>query len=262
MGITRKFIFLLAILTLIAIPVSFKINAKRPLAIFNGEKILVIDNGFAFEIKAYGNTVSEILENSKIIVNEKDIVFPRSKLEKNQKIIIFRSTPVILNIKGNKKKIFTLRKTVGEVLKEENLKISNTGLLNYNLSEEVFPGMEIIILTKPNILSKSSLKLAPRKAPKKSSLQKTPVSIQKTSEGQTGSASWYNYIPGNYCASLRFPWGARLLVTNIYNGRSVVVTVNDRGPFNGRIIDLERNAFSQIASTVSGTATVRVQRIK
>jgi rare lipoprotein A len=54
------------------------------------------------------------------------------------------------------------------------------------------------------------------------------------------------------------PFGTKLRVTNTANGRSVVVRVNDRGPFvAGRCLDLTTGAFSRIASMGAGVATVR-----
>lgn len=56
------------------------------------------------------------------------------------------------------------------------------------------------------------------------------------------------------------PCGTRVRVTNTSNGRSVDVTINDRGPYvRGRIIDLSRGAFSKIASVGAGLARVRVE---
>ena len=51
--------------------------------------------------------------------------------------------------------------------------------------------------------------------------------------------------------------GTRLRVTNQSNGASVVVRVNDRGPYyGGRILDLAYGAFNQIASPSSGVAKI------
>ena len=58
----------------------------------------------------------------------------------------------------------------------------------------------------------------------------------------------------------RLPFGTRLLVTNLSNKKSVVVRVNDRGPYTrGRIIDVSRKAAQQLGMLRSGTAKVRVQ---
>lgn len=52
------------------------------------------------------------------------------------------------------------------------------------------------------------------------------------------------------------PIGTRLRVTNQENGKQVTVRVNDRGPYSHASIDLSYGAFSHIASTRRGTATV------
>jgi rare lipoprotein A len=54
------------------------------------------------------------------------------------------------------------------------------------------------------------------------------------------TASGERYDPGKYtCAHRTLPFGTRVLVTDARTHRSVVVTVNDRGPFSkGRMIDL------------------------
>jgi len=53
------------------------------------------------------------------------------------------------------------------------------------------------------------------------------------------------------------PFGTRLRVTNEANGKSVIVRVNDRGPFvSGRSLDLSYGAFTSIASAGQGVARV------
>ena len=60
-------------------------------------------------------------------------------------------------------------------------------------------------------------------------------------QAQGGKASWY----GSGHRSL--PFGTRVRVTNHANGRSVVVRINDRGPFvGGRVIDLARGSARAI----------------
>ena len=52
-------------------------------------------------------------------------------------------------------------------------------------------------------------------------------------------------------------------MTNINNGKSVVVKINDRGPFvKGRIIDLTRSAFNSIGDLGSGIISVKIEVIK
>ncbi len=253
MGIIRKLIFPATALLVIAFPIISKTSAENTTTFFYGDEVLIVDNGFEFKIKAYGNTIEEVLKNAGIVLGEKDVIFPTS-MNNTQKIIILRAKTVYLNIYGEKKEFLTLKRKVSEVLSEAGVNLSDTDLINYSLDSEVFSGIEIKIEKKPPPPK-------PKPQPKPTTLQNSSQ-ILTTGESQIGTASWYNHIPGNYCASLRFPKGTRLLVTNLANGKSVIVTVNDRGPFNGRIIDLERTAFSQIASLSSGLARVRVERIQ
>lgn len=69
--------------------------------------------------------------------------------------------------------------------------------------------------------------------------------------------------PGaNITAHRSLPLGSRIRVTNQDNGRSVTVTVTDRGPYyGGRILDLSHGAFSRIASPSAGVASVCYTRI-
>ena len=55
------------------------------------------------------------------------------------------------------------------------------------------------------------------------------------------------------------PFGTHVRVDNLKNGRSVIVRINDRGPFvRGRVIDLTRGAAQQLGMVGSGTASVKL----
>ncbi|WP_036987538.1 septal ring lytic transglycosylase RlpA family protein [Pseudomonas sp. EGD-AK9] len=59
------------------------------------------------------------------------------------------------------------------------------------------------------------------------------------------------------------PFGTRVRVTNLSNERSVVVRINDRGPFvRGRIIDVSRAAAERLGMLRSGVVPVRVEQLK
>lgn len=56
------------------------------------------------------------------------------------------------------------------------------------------------------------------------------------------------------------PFGTRVRVTNLANGRAVTVTINDRGPFvHGRIIDLSRGAAAKLDFLDAGITKVKVE---
>ena len=76
---------------------------------------------------------------------------------------------------------------------------------------------------------------------------------------QTANGERYN-PEGLTAAHKTLPFGTKLRVT--YHGKSVVVRVNDRGPFiKGRQLDLSRGAARQLAMMSAGVATVQVQVI-
>ncbi len=56
------------------------------------------------------------------------------------------------------------------------------------------------------------------------------------------------------------PFGTKVMVTNKRNGRSVIVRINDRGPFiRGRVLDVSKAAAQNIGMVSSGTANVCFQ---
>ena len=92
-----------------------------------------------------------------------------------------------------------------------------------------------------------------------------------------GQASWYGpgfygnrtasgevLRPGSFTAAHRsLPFGTKVLVTNMTNGKTAMVRINDRGPFHGsRVIDLAHGAASELGLTSSGTASVKLQVIQ
>ena len=93
---------------------------------------------------------------------------------------------------------------------------------------------------------------------------------------QTGTASWYGrQFHGRKTASgetfdmnaltaahRSLPLNCFIRVTNRNNGKSVVVKVNDRGPFHGnRVLDLSYGAAKQLGITSAGTANVSIERV-
>ncbi len=101
----------------------------------------------------------------------------------------------------------------------------------------------------------------------------TAVGIAPAS-AQCGRASWYalhsrtasgeRMNPSALSAAHRsLPFGTMVKVENLNNGRSVVVRINDRGPFvRGRVIDVSRGAAQRLGFVSSGTARVRLSVVK
>ena len=87
----------------------------------------------------------------------------------------------------------------------------------------------------------------------------------------TGKASYYGgrgrtasggHVGHLTAAHRTLPFGSKIRVTNLRNKRSVVVTVNDRGPFvRGRIVDVSTGAAGVLGMKSSGVAPVRVELV-
>jgi rare lipoprotein A len=81
-----------------------------------------------------------------------------------------------------------------------------------------------------------------------------------SASAESGIASFYSSGGGYTAAHKTLPFGTRVRVTNSRNGRSIVVVINDRGPFiRGRIIDLSPAAARAIG--ISGIGNVSIQAI-
>src|SRR5580698_2958564 len=120
------------------------------------------------------------------------------------------------------------------------------------------PSLEAAKVTKPQVRATSG---------------HTSPKTKKAPAYQVGTASWYgDYFQGKQTASGEpfdkndltaahptLPLGTFVKVTNLRNGRAVIVRINDRGPVvDGRIIDLSYNAAQSLGFKERGLQTVRL----
>jgi len=139
------------------------------------------------------------------------------------------------------------------------------------------------MLQRPSDIAAPTDTTAQPAAPKASPAPSSPVPAQPTAKKspavqlklpQTGQASWYGpQHQGKQTASgtiydqarltaahPSLPFGSKIKVINLANGKSVEVEITDRGPFAGnRIIDLSQAAARALEMIESGTATVRLE---
>jgi rare lipoprotein A len=138
--------------------------------------------------------------------------------------------------------------------------------------------------TQARLAPDAAVLSAPRQSPQdEAAVHQTPqdeAAARDTSQddatqtqGQTGRASWYDLeaktasgeaMDGEALTAAHpsLPFGSKVRVANLDNGRSVVVRINDRGPFgNGRIIDVSRAAAEQLGMIGTGTARVSVSPV-
>lgn len=97
---------------------------------------------------------------------------------------------------------------------------------------------------------------------------------QSAGGDQCGGASWYS-LPGNMTANgeimdpdamtaahKTLPFGTRVKVTNRANGKTLVLRINDRGPYiNGRIIDVSKAAAHRLGFLNAGHVPVCITKV-
>ncbi|WP_238996896.1 septal ring lytic transglycosylase RlpA family protein [Entomobacter blattae] len=93
------------------------------------------------------------------------------------------------------------------------------------------------------------------------------TAVQNSKWSQTGGASWYTgrFPHGRQqltAAHRTLPFGTKVMVQSPDTGRSIIVTITDRGPYiRGRIIDLSRNAAVKLGILRRGTGHVVISKI-
>ena len=85
---------------------------------------------------------------------------------------------------------------------------------------------------------------------------------EKETSRRTASGRRYDETEAT-AAHRTLPFGTRVRVTNLANGRTVVVTITDRGPYRkGRIIDVSKGAAKNLGFLREGVARVRIEALR
>ena len=143
------------------------------------------------------------------------------------------------------------------------------------VSETKTDGTNIIYIKKEMMKAADDAPyLTVSKKDETSLVSKPEVSEKKGKHSQSGVASYYSKgLHGSRTASgerhnsnemvaahKSLPFGTKVKVTNLSNGKEVIVKINDRGPFaKGRVIDLSYGAFSKIESPGKGLTKVKLE---
>ena len=93
------------------------------------------------------------------------------------------------------------------------------------------------------------------------------VVLKNTDSLEFGDASWYSYKNCDCAASPDYPKGSLVKVSNLDNGKSLIVRINDYGPdrsiFPKRIIDLDKTAFAKLGSLRDGVLkNIKVEKVQ
>ncbi|HET6566745.1 MAG TPA: septal ring lytic transglycosylase RlpA family protein [Rhodothermales bacterium] len=158
---------------------------------------------------------------------------------------------------------------------ESRLLTSGLANVQFGLPPEAPPVFRLVAVHPPDsLLEADSLQMLDSLAEDEHAGALPEISILK--EIGSGQASYYGselagrrtasgerFDPSRLTAAHRtLPFGTLVRVTNLHNGESVVVRINDRGPFAARrVIDLSRAAARKIGMLARGTAKVRLELV-
>lgn len=216
--------------------------------------VIVRVDGNERVLRTQALSVGQALDESAIVLDEDDIVKPGREafVENGIKVTIIRvrieeqtvDKPIAFDKKANEDSELSWRKTIVTQKGEKGI-----ARLTYRVSSH--DGKEV---------NRKLLKTETIKEPvTEITTQGTYVKLGKS---HTGAASWYAWTGTMAAANPWLPKGSYVKVTNVDNGKSVIVVINDRGPFvPGRIIDLDKVAFQKIASLGAGVINVKMEEI-
>lgn len=224
------------------------------IAIRRASKIKIQVDGRTQENYTLENTVENALRDSDVTLSRLDKTIP----DKN--------FPV-----QNGMTIAVTRINVEEVTKQEDIDFKTTQKLDSKMGWReksiTTPGEKGIREINYRITYKDGKEIS-RVALSKSVVKDPVTQVEtqgtyvKTGKAAKGQGTWYSYQGGMYAASLSIARGGYAKVTNTANGKSVIVQINDAGPYGkGRIIDLDKPAFQKIASLGAGVIGVKVEEV-
>jgi len=219
------------------------------------KKITLKENNKSQEIYSLQDTVEQALwENKSISLGDDDITLPsRQTLLKNEMVIKVTHVLIKEEIK-NQPIAFTTKANEDDSLGWRVKKVTQKGQ-NGNTDVKY----KVVYYDGKEISRKVLEKKVTQEPIEEVVTQGTLVKVGKV---HTGVASWYAYTGTLAAANPWLPMGSYVRVTNKENGKSVIVKINDRGPFgNGRIIDLDKVAFEKIAPLGQGTAEIKMEVI-
>ena len=211
-------------------------------------------DGGTNEYPTYQRKVGDVLDETGIALRDEDIVKPE------REALLDRETTVTIT-RVEIKEETAEKKIAYETVEKEDDELSfrkrivtqkgENGVRSYRYRVSYHDGKEVGRKLLGSEITKDPVK--------EIVTQGTQVKLGKS---HTGGASWYVWTGTMAAANPWLPMGSYVKVTNKANGKSVIVKINDRGPFvGGRIIDLDKVAFAKIASVGAGVIDVKMEEI-
>lgn len=239
-----------------------KITPEKNATIYSGMNV-IIRRASRIKIEVDGKKTENYTLERNI---EAALIENGVKLERLDKTSPDKNLPVSDNMT-----VIVTRINIEEVTKQEKIEfkttVKNDSKMGWREKKVETPGEEGIREVRYRITYKNGKEISKTTLEKK--VVKEPVTqvetqgtYVKTGKTHNGQGTWYSFKGGLYAASPWLPMGSYAKVTNTANGKSVIVQINDRGPFGpGRIIDLDKVAFAKIASIGAGVIGVKVEEV-
>ena len=221
--------------------------------VYRAQAVVITDAKTTYRIHTWAKNVDDLVAEQHIELASQDVVTPSK-----DSAIMLASIPVQITITRvaqsqllvNEDIAFTTQTTEDASLERGDIRIDQAGIVG--ILERTY------LVRRENGIQVSKILVA-----KKVITQPTPKKVHHgthVTEYGSGGASWYSGVGALTVAHRTLPFGTKLHITNKANGKSVVVTVADRGPFiAGRLVDLSYDAFAQIASPGAGVVQVNVE---
>lgn len=232
-----------------------KMYSGSNVIILRAKKITIKEGGNTHTAYTFQNTVEQaIWENGDIKFDEDDISKPeRTSTIKGSEIIVITHVQIKEEIKSldiDYKTISNEDESLGWRIKKVTKK-GEKGEKEIKYKVVYNDGKEISRkILESNVVKQPIDEVV------------TQGTLVKVGKVHTGAASWYAFTGTLSAANPWLPIGSYARVTNKANGKQVIVRINDRGPFGaGRIIDLDKVAFAQIASIGAGVVDVKMEVI-
>lgn len=218
------------------------------------KKAAIKVDGGTKDILTHERSVQGAIEEAGVAIREEDIVKP------SRDTVLDRETNIAITRVEIREE--TVEKKIAfETVEKEDDKLSfrkrivtqkgESGIRTYRYRVSYHDGKEVGRKLLGNEVTKEPVKEVV-----------TQGTYVKTGKSHRGAASWYAWTGTMAAANPWLPMGSYVKVTNLDNGKSVIVKINDRGPFvPGRIIDLDKVAFQKIASIGAGVINVKMEEI-
>lgn len=231
-----------------------RIYDNSMVTIRRNKKVAISVDGKKIEGSTLGNNVAMALWDNEIRLGEDDFTSPsiESPITDKTKIEVIR-----VDIKE-------------EIVKKEvdfEKEITEDEKLGWRIKKVSQKGVKGIDEYKYRVVSHNGKEISRKLLEKNRTKNSVPeISIQgtymKLGKANKGQGTWYSFRGGMFAASLTISRGGYAKVTNLDNGKTVVVQINDSGPYGkGRIIDLDKPAFEKIASLGAGVINVKVEQV-